>query len=71
MIYHRNITIWLALCERVCYTVYMNNTPNKLAKCEGVDCANLTDIVLCDDCTDKYLYDYELARDDRYEARLS
>ena len=49
----------------------MNNTPNKLAKCEGVDCANLTDIVLCDDCTDKYLYDYELARDDRYEARLS
>ena len=48
----------------------MTNTHNSLAKCEGVDCANLTDIVLCDDCTEEYLYDYELAREDRAEARL-
>jgi hypothetical protein len=48
----------------------MNNTHNSLAKCEGADCTNLTDIVLCDTCTEDYLYDYELAREDRAEARL-
>jgi hypothetical protein len=49
----------------------MNNTHNPMSKCEGVDCTNLTDIVLCDDCTEEYLYHYELAREDRHEARLS
>lgn len=48
----------------------MTNTPNRLAKCEGADCTNLTDIVICDDCTEKYLYHYELSREDRAEARL-
>ena len=48
----------------------MNNTHNPIAKCEGADCTNLTDIVLCDNCTEDYLYDYELAREDRAEARL-
>ena len=48
----------------------MNNTHNPIIKCEGSDCTNLTDIVLCDTCTEEYLYDYELYRDDRAEARL-
>ena len=48
----------------------MTHTPNQLAKCEGAECTNLTDIVLCDTCTEDYLYDYELDRDDRAEARL-
>lgn len=52
----------------------MNINPNNYIKCAMDDCANITDLVVCDDCADEYSYEYELWRESELldiEARLS